>query len=118
MRLTSCCTRSRIGGTWFKRTVLSRQPRDSRARGNTGIIWHYKCCKCRNAFPEGQAMTRRYVVPAVLLTFLILLAVPAFAQDEVQAIGACTVIEKPGSYVLGNDIKATLADLKRVVPDA
>jgi len=63
-------------------------------------------------------MTRRCVVPAALLTFLILLAVPAFAQNEVQAIGACTVIDKPGSYVLGNDIKATLADLKRVVPDA
>ncbi len=50
-------------------------------------------------------MTRRCVVPALLLTFLILLAVPALAQ--VQPIEGCTVIDKPGSYALANNITAT-----------
>ncbi len=57
-------------------------------------------------------MTRRYVIPALLLTFLILLTVPALAQSEGQAIGACTIIDKPGSYVLARNITATLGDLK------
>jgi hypothetical protein len=63
-------------------------------------------------------MIRRYVAPALLLTFVILLAVPALAQSGVQGIGSCTIIDKPGSYVLTRDLTATLADLKRAVPDA
>jgi len=62
-------------------------------------------------------MSRKYVIPALLLTFLILLAVPALAQGGVQAIGACTVIDKPGSYVLARDITARLRDLKRAPVD-
>ena len=61
-------------------------------------------------------MTRRYVIPALLMTFVILLAVPALAQGGVQAIGACTIIDKPGSYVLASDIKATVGDLKWAAP--
>jgi hypothetical protein len=51
------------------------------------------------------------------LTFVILLTVPALAQGGVQAIGACTIIDKPGSYVLARDITATLRDLKQAPGD-
>jgi hypothetical protein len=61
-------------------------------------------------------MSSRFPVPAFLLTFVIMLAVPALAQDGVQAIGACTIIDKPGSYVLARDIKATVRDLKWAAP--
>ncbi len=57
-------------------------------------------------------MSGRFLVPAFLLTFVILVAVPALAQ--VQSIEACTIIDKPGSYVLTKDITATMADLQRV----
>ena len=62
-------------------------------------------------------MSRRYVIPALLFTFVILLTVPALAQDGVQAIGACTVIDKPGSYVLAKNITATYRDLKSVAAE-
>lgn len=42
---------------------------------------------------------------------VIVVAVPASAQ--VQAIEACTVIDKPGSYVLTKNITARMADLQR-----
>jgi hypothetical protein len=62
-------------------------------------------------------MSRRYVIPTLLFTFVILVAVPALAQDGVQSIGACTIIDKPGSYVLARDITATLRDLKQAPVD-
>jgi hypothetical protein len=62
-------------------------------------------------------MIKRHV-PALFLTFAILLAIPTMAQQGGQAIGACTVIDKPGSYVLARDISASMADLKRVSPGA
>jgi hypothetical protein len=39
-----------------------------------------------------QTMGRRFLVPAFLMTFVILVAVPALVQ--VQAIEACTIIDK------------------------
>lgn len=56
-------------------------------------------------------MIRRYLVPASLLTFVILVAVPVLAQ--VQPIEGCTIIDKPGSYVLTKNITATMADMQR-----
>jgi hypothetical protein len=58
-------------------------------------------------------MIRRYVIPALLFAFAILLTIPALAQSDGQAIGACTVIDKPGPYVLARNITTSLADLKR-----
>ncbi len=63
-------------------------------------------------------MSRRYIIPALLFALVILFTVSASAQGGVQAIEACTVIDKPGSYVLAQDITAGMADLKRAWPSA
>src|SRR5512137_1290411 len=67
-------------------------------------------------------MSRRYVIPALLLTFVILLTVPALAQNQdSQGTGTliygCTIISKPGPYVLAKNITAKMSDLKRVVAE-
>jgi hypothetical protein len=67
-------------------------------------------------------MTRRYVVPALLLTLVIMLAVPALAQNQSSlgtgtSISGCTIIDKPGSYLLAKNITATKRDLKQIAAD-
>lgn len=64
-------------------------------------------------------MSRRYVIPALLLTFVILLAVPALAQNQdTQGTGTliygCTIIDKPGPYALAKSFTARQSDLKRI----
>lgn len=64
-------------------------------------------------------MSRRYFVLAFLLTFVILLTVPAWAQNQdtqgtATSISACTIIDKPGSYVLAKNITATQSTLKHI----
>lgn len=55
---------------------------------------------------------KRIVILTVLFSFLILLAVPAFAEDTRLSISNCTVITRPGSYVLAKGITATQRDLR------
>lgn len=62
---------------------------------------------------------KKSVILVVAFTFVILLTVPAWAQYQDtqgtgQSIYACTVISKPGSYVLAKNITATQSDLKRI----
>jgi hypothetical protein len=59
-------------------------------------------------------MSRRFLVPALFLTIVILAAVPALAQ--VQPIEGCTIIDKPGSYVLTKNVAATVSDLRQAAP--
>jgi hypothetical protein len=63
--------------------------------------------------------SRRYVMLALLFTFLIVLAVPAWAQYQDSqgtgtSISACTIIDKPGSYALARNITARQSDLKHI----
>jgi hypothetical protein len=62
---------------------------------------------------------KKSVILVVVFTFVTLLAVPAWAQYQDsqgtgQSIYACTVITKPGSYVLAKNITATQRDLRTV----
>jgi len=61
-----------------------------------------------------EPWTGKYLIPLFLFAFVILLTVPALAQEGGHAIGACTVIDKSGSYVLAKNITATQRDLKTV----
>jgi parallel beta-helix repeat protein len=54
----------------------------------------------------------RLLLLAALLLLTISLAGNAVAAGGIQSIGNCTIIDKPGSYVLANDITATARDLK------
>ena len=63
---------------------------------------------------------KKSVILVVAFTFVILLTVPAWAQDTQgtgQNIGACIIIDKPGSYVLAGNITARRSDLKRIAAD-
>lgn len=51
-----------------------------------------------------------------LLSFVVLGASYARAAGGIQSIGNCTVIDKPGSYVLAHNITATVKDLKGSAP--
>lgn len=63
--------------------------------------------------------SRRFVVLALFFTFSIVLAVPAWAQNQDsqgtgQSIYSCTIIDKPGSYVLAKNITVRQSDLKHI----
>jgi hypothetical protein len=65
---------------------------------------------------------KKSVILVVAFTFVILLTVPAWAQYQDtqgtgQSIGACIIIDKPGSYVLARNITARRSDLKRIAAD-
>ena len=65
---------------------------------------------------------KKSVILVVAFTFVILLTVPAWAQYQDtqgtgQSIGACIIIDKPGSYVLAGNITARRSNLKRIAAD-
>ena len=62
---------------------------------------------------------KKSVILVAVFTFVILLAVPAWAQNQDtqgtgQSVYACTIIDKPGSYVLAKNITARQSDLKHI----
>ena len=66
---------------------------------------------------------KKSVILVAVFTFVILLTVPAWAQNQdtqgaVQSIGACTVMDKPGSYALTRNITARQSDLKHIGNDS
>lgn len=63
--------------------------------------------------------SRNLVMLALLFTFLIVLTVPAWAQNQDtqgtgQSVYGCTIIDKPGSYALAKNITARQSDLKHI----
>ncbi len=61
-------------------------------------------------------MSKRFLILTFLFTFVILLAVPGLAQNQDSqgtgtSIYGCTIIDKPGSYVLAKNITATMRSM-------